>query len=193
MNNLARQLCLLLAFTFAIPAVSEAAHSNGKTKAAVAAKKQGVLKAARAVPARMALAAKAARSATKKPHGVLARHAPSARKSIVPVAAQSVVLSRPVIVGDASASPSLGAAAGARKSLPQRMYAADGDTFYFNGRKYRVEGVPGPLAKQEMTKQRLQQLLDSGDVSIEPRAIDDGGMTSAVIRVAGRDVAEALK
>lgn len=193
MNKPVLRFCFVLVFAIAMPAVGEAAYANGKARTAASAKKQGVLKAARAVPARMAVAARAARPAGKKPHGVLARHSPAPQKNIVPVAAQSAVLSRPVIVGDASASPSLGAVPGSRKPLPQRMYAADGDTFYFNGRKYRVEGVPGPLAKQEMTKQRLQQLLDSGDVSIEPRAIDDGGMTSAVIRVAGRDVAEALR
>ena len=176
----------------AVPAVSEAARSQEKARRANVDKKQVVLKAARNVPARMAMAAKAARPATKKSHGALVRRQAEPQKNIVPVAAQTA-MSRPVIVGDAQANPSLGAANAARKPLPQRMYAADGDTFYFNGRKYRVEGVPAALAKQEFTKQRLQQMLDSGEVSIEPRAIDDAGLTTAVIRVAGRDVSESLK
>jgi hypothetical protein len=73
------------------------------------------------------------------------------------------------------------------------MYAFEGDSFYLNGRKYRVDGVSPPLAKQEITKQRLQQLLDSGEVSIEPKGMDEAGVTTAVIRVAGRDVAETLR
>lgn len=193
MNKPALRLCCLLALVWAMPAVSHAARGHDKSKSAGVAKKQVVLKSARAVPARMALAAKAVRPGAKKPHGVLARRGAEKQNNLVQVSAQSAVLSRPVIVGDAAASPSLGAAAAAKKPLPQRMYAADGDTFYFNGRKYRVEGVPAPMAKQEFTKQRLQQLLDSGEVSIEPRAIDDAGLTTAVIRVAGRDVADALK
>ncbi|MEY3201112.1 MAG: hypothetical protein RIR70_662 [Pseudomonadota bacterium] len=193
MNKPALRLCCLIAFVFALPLTSEASRTKD-TRASNASKRAVVLKSARAVPARMARAAKAARPAAKPSRVALVRRSASApQKAFLPVSAQNAVMSRPVIVGDAAASPSLGEAGVAKKALPMRMYAADGDTFYFNGRKYRVEGVSPALAKQEITKQRLQQLLDSGEVSIEPRAIDDGGLTTAVIRVAGRDVAESFK
>ena len=50
MNKPALRLCFVLVFALAMPAVSVAAHANGKAKTAASAKKQGVLKAARAVP-----------------------------------------------------------------------------------------------------------------------------------------------
>jgi hypothetical protein len=113
-----------------------------------------------------------------------------------PVAAAPMpaVMNRPVFIGDANINPDQGAGSGGRKPLPQRMYASYGDMFYYNGRQYRVEGVAPVMAKQEVVKQRLQQMLDSGDVSIEPKSLDEAsGLTTAVIRVAGRDVAESLK
>ncbi len=157
--------CVVLALV-ALPSVSEAARSKHKTHA-VAKKKT---------------AAKASRHAAHRPRGLIVRRQAVQRAKPV----QASVMPAPA---PAAAVP----APAPRKPLLQRMYAAEGDLFYFNGRKYRVEGVPAPLAKQEITKQRLQQLLDSGEVSIEPRTLDDNGLTTAVIRVAGRDVAEALK
>lgn len=82
------------------------------------------------------------------------------------------------------------------KPVVNRMYAIDGDTFFHNGKKIRVRGVDTPEVGQpnsELTKQRLQQLLDSGEVTIEPTATDDLGRTVATVRVNGRDVAEQLR
>ena len=186
--------CLLI-LVFVCPALSQAARPKEKVRTSVTAQKPVVLKTARTVPARMAIAAKAARPAGRKSSGLLARRDAAGRGGSLKVAAQPslqpAALFRPEM--DASFIPGSNPTPSPRRPIVQRMYAAEGDMFYFNGRKYRIEGVPGPLARQEVTKQRLQQMLDSGDVSIEPRGLDDGGLTMAVIRVAGKDVADALK
>ncbi len=79
------------------------------------------------------------------------------------------------------------------KPPAQRHYAVDGSTFYADGVRVRaaagLEGIEMAGASG-MAKQRLQQLLDSGRVSIEPLGMDGGDVTLARVRVDGRDVSE---
>jgi len=44
-----------------------------------------------------------------------------------------------------------------------------------------------------MARQRLQELLNLGSVSVEPVAVDKHGRTVAIIRVNGQDVADILR
>ena len=80
----------------------------------------------------------------------------------------------------------------AREALPAQLEAAMAAA----GTPVRVraaglEGIEmaGPSG---MAKQRLQQLLDSGRVSIEPLGMDGGDVTLARVRVDGRDVSELV-
>ncbi len=80
------------------------------------------------------------------------------------------------------------------KPPAQRHYAVDGATFYADGVRVRAAGLDGldmPGASG-MAKQRLQQLLDSGRVSIEPLGNEGGDVTVARVRVDGRDLSELI-
>lgn len=72
----------------------------------------------------------------------------------------------------------------------------DGDTFHAGGQRIRVRGIDTPEIGQpraELAKARLNQLLNSGNVTIIPRAIDKFGRTVADVFVNGRNVADILK
>jgi len=76
-----------------------------------------------------------------------------------------------------------------------RAYAMDGATFYQSGRKIRVQGLDArdPGMSSEHATQRLQRALDAGSVTVEPVEVDGSGHTVAVVRVNGRNVAEAVR
>ncbi len=76
-----------------------------------------------------------------------------------------------------------------------RAYAMDGATFYQSGRKIRVQGLDArdPGMSSEHATQRLQRALDAGSVTVEPMEVDASGHTVAVVRVNGRNVAEAVR
>lgn len=79
---------------------------------------------------------------------------------------------------------------------PGKARAVDGDTFHANGQKYRVRGIDTPERGQpraEAAKQRLSQLLSSGNVTVVPRAADKYGRTVADVYVNGRNVADVMK
>ena len=79
--------------------------------------------------------------------------------------------------------------------LRSGIRVVDGDTFYSGGVRYRVRGIDTPERGQPMfeeAKQRLRQLLSSGKVSVESKAIDKYGRTVAITRVNGQDVAPIL-
>lgn len=80
------------------------------------------------------------------------------------------------------------------RTVPDRAYAIDGQTFFHQGRRIRIEGLSSATATAtgEHAKQRLQTLLDSGNISIEQIAIDDTGVATAQVRVNGRDLANQL-
>lgn len=80
------------------------------------------------------------------------------------------------------------------KPPAQRHYAVDGSTFYADGVRVRAAGLDGldMNSASGMAKQRLQQLLDSGRVSIEPLGSDGGDVTLARVRVDGRELSELI-
>jgi len=78
------------------------------------------------------------------------------------------------------------------KIVPVRAYARDGASFYQNGQLIRIQGLTDVGTGGEHAKQRLQQLLDGGQVSVLPVDGHGGGEVLAVVRVNGRDVAEAM-
>lgn len=78
------------------------------------------------------------------------------------------------------------------RAAPERAYAVDGQSFFYQGRKYRIAGASG-LGSNDMAKQRLQKALESGTLSIDPVSTDEGGVATATVRVNGRDLADQLK
>jgi len=76
---------------------------------------------------------------------------------------------------------------------PERAYAVDGETFFFQGRKYRVAGLSAGSVGGDMAKQRLQKELENGSLMIDPLSTDDNGVSTATVRINGRDIADALR
>lgn len=73
-----------------------------------------------------------------------------------------------------------------------RAYALDGGSFFQNGQLIRIQGLEGGGAGGEHARQRLQQALDAGQVTVLPVAGAAGGEMLAVVRVNGHDVAETM-
>lgn len=95
-----------------------------------------------------------------------------------------------------TAVPAAGAAAEVKaRNVPDRAYAVDGETFFHQGRKFRIQGIPpGALtAGGDHAKQKLQMALDAGTISVEPVGVDATGTATAVVRVNGRNVADTLR
>lgn len=72
------------------------------------------------------------------------------------------------------------------RSVPDRAYAVDGNTFFHQGKKYRIAGLessPGDLARQ-----RLQMALDKGKLRIEQLETDEMGVTSAHVYAGDRNL-----
>ncbi len=87
-------------------------------------------------------------------------------------------------------------AATRQELVAPRLRAVDGDTFRSGGVRYRLQGIDTPergQPKYAEAKWRLQELLDSGKVTIERKARDVYGRTVAVVRVDGVDVAQTLR
>ena len=61
---------------------------------------------------------------------------------------------------------------------PRRAYAIDGQRFYYEGQQFIIDGLQMLQAGGELAKQRLQQILDSGDLQIAPL----GDAVDSVIR-----------
>lgn len=80
----------------------------------------------------------------------------------------------------------------------------DGDTFWYGGEKIRLKGIDTPekggklcggayevqLAKQATN--RLRELLNGGNISINRDGKDRYGRTLATVKAHGRDVGETL-
>ena len=77
------------------------------------------------------------------------------------------------------------------RTVPDRAYAVDGETFFFQGRKFRIAGLKGE-AGSEMSKQRLQRALDSGSLMVDPVSVDGQGVATASVRVNGRSLEDLL-
>jgi endonuclease YncB( thermonuclease family) len=72
----------------------------------------------------------------------------------------------------------------------------DGDTFDSGGVRYRLYGIDTPELDEPLGPQardRLQQLLAMGPVSVMPVAVDAYGRTVAQVIAAGYDVAAVLR
>lgn len=143
-------------------------------------------------------AAAAAAAAISAPRVVEAARAP------VPVAPSAPLVSSPPAVAPAPAAVSAPAVPAAAVQAPQpsrpargmaRAYAMDGASFYQGGRKIRVQGLDArdPGMTSEHATQRLQRALDAGTVIVEPVEVDGSGHTIAVVRVNGRNVADAVR
>lgn len=78
------------------------------------------------------------------------------------------------------------------KAVPARAYARDGTSFYQNGQLIRIQGLDEAARTGEHAKQRLQQVLDRGQLAVLPVGQSAGGEMVAVVRVNGRDVAQGL-
>lgn len=77
-----------------------------------------------------------------------------------------------------------------------RAYAVDGTTFFHNGRKIHIEGLSqddNAGLTHELATQKLQRLLDSGAVSVDPIAADETGAMRAFVKIDGRNVADLMK
>lgn len=157
-----RWLPVVLAVLFGLPSFDVAARGKSSGKTSASAK------------GKLTAKAKGARSGRGK-HS-RARRAPPP----------------PMVQGEGAATPAKADPVISR-NIPARTYAADGQSFYLNGERIRVRGVPfvGPDGS-ELAKQRLQKVLDSGDVTLAETGVDTDGNTIAIVHVNGRDVADLL-
>ncbi|QID17787.1 hypothetical protein G3580_09115 [Nitrogeniibacter mangrovi] len=81
-------------------------------------------------------------------------------------------------------------AARAAPPPPVRPYAIDGESFFYGGRKIVVEGLEMPRPGSELAKQRLQRILDSGELSIAPVGEPVHGAVRAHVSVDGQLISE---
>lgn len=85
---------------------------------------------------------------------------------------------------------------GNTRTVSGRVRTVDGDTFVTDGRRVRVRGVDTWELSQPKgfaARQRLDQLLNSGSVTVDPRALDKYGRTVAIVRVNGQDVSSIMR
>lgn len=86
---------------------------------------------------------------------------------------------------------------------PQRQgCVVDGDTFWWQGEKFRPSGYDAPEAKGQFcpaagpvyyaAQRRLLELLNAGDVGIERTGVDRYGRSLATVTIGGRDLAEIM-
>lgn len=152
------------------------AASKGTEKAVKGSPKPAVPKAA----------AKPGRKILGKPMPPLSLKVPPARVAPVPPPPPREPVLLPVAIEEDPAGLRPG------KVQPVRAYALDGGSFYHNGQLIRVQGLKDGSVGGEHARQRLQQLLDAGPVTVLPVGSGAGGAMLAEVRVNGRDVAEAL-
>jgi hypothetical protein len=89
-----------------------------------------------------------------------------------------------------------------RAARGQRIYAYDGDTFVMGGRRIRIANIDAPelhpprCAEEERlglaAKERLQQLLGSGTVTLSGSGHDRYGRDLRFVEVNGQDVGEVM-
>lgn len=75
---------------------------------------------------------------------------------------------------------------------PRRAYAIDGQRFYYEGQQFIIEGLQMLQAGSELAKQRLQQILDSGDLQIAPLGDAVDSVTRARVSINGVSVGAGL-
>lgn len=101
------------------------------------------------------------------------------------------LLSSPISSNALEKAPSDGSDVKVR-SAPDRAYAVDGESFFYQGRKYRIAGLEG-VEISDMARQRLQKQLESGPLEIEALSSDEDGVSAANVRINGSDLAGLLK
>lgn len=146
-------------------------------------------------------ASSAGLSAAEAAAAAAAAVSPAPASEPVHVAAPPVVPAAPPVYAPPTASPVQPAPAIQQPQSARpgrglaRAYAMDGATFYQSGRKIRVQGldVKEPGMTSEHATQRLQRALDSGNLTVDPVEVDGAGHTLAVVRVNGRNVADAVR
>jgi len=78
------------------------------------------------------------------------------------------------------------------RTVPDHAYAVDGETFFYQGKKYRIAGLNG-TGGSDMDKQRLQKALDGGALSVDTVGTDDSGMSVANVTVNGQSLLDQLR
>lgn len=73
---------------------------------------------------------------------------------------------------------------------PLKAYAIDGTRFYLGGRRFVIEGLEAPRPGSELAKQRLQQILDSGELTVAPVGETSAGAVRARISIDGKLVSD---
>lgn len=197
-----RGLCLALCATLwmAAPALTHAGQkgATASQKSSAKAKKPSSAKPKSSAAKRGSGAARSASAGGRTCYETVKRKGKSVRVKTPCPSASSPVLTRSPIHERAlqeSGTPLDGSPVKAR-SAPIRAYAVDGGTFFHNGRKYKVDGLgdaAGAGLTHDHAAHRLQQILDSGHVSLEPIGADDTGAMRALVKVDGRNVAELLR
>lgn len=169
-----------LAAVLACSLVAGPAQAGAKADGKPARAEKKVVKTAPAAKPRAAPVARA-----KAAPRLSVKIRPAAVAAVPPPAPKELVL-LPVAMEEEAAP------ARATKSVPMRAYARDGASFYQNGQLIRIQGLTDAPAGGEHAKQRLQQWLDAGQVSVLPVGEAGGDEVLAVVRVNGRDLAEAM-
>ncbi|MDQ8020982.1 MAG: hypothetical protein REI94_04035 [Moraxellaceae bacterium] len=191
-------LTLTLAFTHAVPSVALAQNSKSSTqkkpsasKAKAPAKKAAPKKSSASKSPRPAKSASQCRTIkVKTAQGTRTRKVCGGGAGAAGAAAAAAPLASPITANALDKSPDSQPEFKARNT-PDRAYAVDGTSFFHQGRKFRVQGLdnlPGDVATQ-----RLQMALDSGAMTLEPVSVDDSGVTTAVVRVGGQNLADKLR
>lgn len=177
-NELPRRVAPVARYT---PATSELSGPEAAAAAAAALNASRAAEAAR--PVQAPVPQQAAPAPAPAP---VERNAAPAGPAVVPVPAAAPVAAPAAVPAQPQARSGRGVA---------RAYAMDGATFYQSGRKIRVHGLDArePGMSSEHATQRLQRALDAGSVSVEPVEVDGSGHTVAVVRVNGRNVADAVR
>ncbi len=145
-------------------------------------------------PASKATASKKAapaKKATPKKKPAPKKKSTRTRKKAVAPKRADPVLKSPIAPNALQAAPAAVPPTRMR-TAPERAYAVDGETFFYQGKKYRVDGLPGSNAG-EMGMQRLQKALDAGTVSVEALGAGSDGVTRARVRIDGRDLPAGLR
>lgn len=213
-----RILLLCLAGLFAVPALAGthkpaakkpvAAHAAAKAKpkaakapvkkkaSAKAGRKSGTSSRAKAAPAaRAASGAKGRTTCTtvrvKTSKGWKNQRKCTTRR-VASAAPQAPALTSPIGENALTRGPAAEAPLGKTRAAPERAYAVDGNTFFYQGRKYKVAGLKA-ADHGDMAKQRLQRSLEGGQLSVSPVGTDAAGVSTATVRVGGQDIAEQLR
>lgn len=72
----------------------------------------------------------------------------------------------------------------AAPTAPVRAYAIDGRRFYYGGQQYIID-APVADSRGDLARQRLQELLDGGELTVQPLGDKLEGSERAQVRING--------